>query len=179
LPVKRGAYVNPGDLVLQEADLSKVLVRAFVDEPDVARLAPGEKIEVTWDAMPGRVWNGAVSALPAAVKLHGTRNVGETTCIVANQDFKLLPNINVGVTVVTAQHENALTIPREALRQDDSVPYVYQIVNNVLQHRDVKISVSNLTHAEITGGIAENAQVALSSTNSKPLHDGLSVKVIH
>jgi HlyD family secretion protein len=178
LPVKRGAYVNPGDLVLQEADLSKVLVRAFVDEPDVARLAPGEKIEVTWDAMPGRVWSGAVSAIPAAVKLHGTRNVGETTCIVPNEDFKLLPNINVGVTVVTAQHENALTVPREALRQDDSMPYVYEIVNNVLQHRNVQISISNLTQAEITGGIAENARVALGSTNSKPLREGLSVKVI-
>src|SRR6266849_3777707 len=35
LPVHQGSYVNPGDLVLQEADLSKVLVRAFVDEPDV------------------------------------------------------------------------------------------------------------------------------------------------
>ena len=179
LPIKQGGYVNPGDLVLQEADLSKVLVRAFVDEPDVARLAPGQKIEVTWDAMPGRVWTGSVSAVPAAVKLHGTRNVGETTCIVANQDFKLLPNINVGVTIVTAQHENALTVPREALRQDDATPYVYQIVNNVLQHRNVQISISNLTQAEITGGIAENAQVALGSTNSKPLHDGLSVKVMH
>ena len=40
LPVHQGAYVNPGDLVLQEADLSKVLVRAYVDEPDVGRLAP-------------------------------------------------------------------------------------------------------------------------------------------
>jgi HlyD family secretion protein len=179
LPVKRGTYVNPGDLVLQEADLSRVLVRAFVDEPDVARLTPGEKIEVTWDAMPGRVWNGSVSAVPAAVKLHGTRNVGETTCIVANQDFKLLPNINVGVTVVTAQHENALSIPREALRQDDSMPYVYEIVNNVLQHRNVQISISNLTQAEITGGVAEHAMVALGSANSKPLHEGLSVRVIH
>jgi len=179
LPVKRGAYVNAGDLVLQEADLSKVLVRAFVDEPDVARLAPGEKIEVTWDAMPGRTWTGTVSAVPAAVKLHGTRNVGETTCVVDNADFKLLPNINVGVTVVTAQHENALTVPREALRQDDATPYVYEIVNNVLQRRNVQISISNLTQAEITGGIAEHAQVALGSTNSKPLRDGLNVKVNH
>lgn len=179
LPVKRGSYVNPGDLVLQEADLSKVLIRAFVDEPDVARLAPGEKIEVTWDAMPGRVWNGAVSAVPAAVKLHGTRNVGETTCVVANGDFKLLPNINVGVTIVSAQHDNALTVPREALRQDDSVPYVYQIVNNVLHRRNVQTSISNLTQAEITGGINERAVVALGSTNSKPLRDGLSVRVNH
>jgi multidrug efflux pump subunit AcrA (membrane-fusion protein) len=91
----------------------------------------------------------------------------------------LLPNINVGVTVVTAQHENALTVPREALRQDDSMPYVYEIVNNVLQHRNVQISISNLTKAEITGGVSEHALVALGSTNSKPLHDGLSVRVAH
>src|SRR6185437_11987242 len=128
LPVKPGAYVNPGELILQVADLSKVLVRAYVDEPDIARLSPGDRIEVTWDAVPGRTWAGAVSNVPAEVKLHGTRNVGETTCIVPNGDFKLLPNINVGVTIVTSEHSNVLTIPRESLRQDDSVPYVYQIV---------------------------------------------------
>ena len=179
LPVKRGGYVNAGDLVLQQADLSKVLVRAFVDEPDVARLSPEAKIEVTWDAMPGRIWTGVVSAVPAAVKLHGTRNVGETTCVVANDDLKLLPNINVGVTIVSAEHLNALTVPREALRQDDATPYVYEIVNNVLQRRNVQTSISNLTQAEITGGIGEHALVALGSTNTKPLRDGLSVKVNH
>jgi HlyD family secretion protein len=178
LPVRQGAYVNPGDLVLQEADLSKILVRSFVDEPDVARLAPGQKIEVTWDAMPGRVWNGSVSAVPAAVKLHGTRNVGETTCIVENSDFKLLPNINVGVTIVTAEHGNALTVPREALRQDNGTSFVYQIVNNVLFRRPVQTSISNLTQVEITSGIPEQARVALGSTNSKPLHDRLPVKVV-
>src|SRR6266566_5002940 len=179
LPVRQGAYVNPGDLVLQEADLSKVLVRSFVDEPDVARLAPGETIEVTWDAMPGQVWKGSVSAVPAAVKLHGTRNVGETTCVVANQDFRLLPNINVGVTIVTAEHDNALTIPREALRQDDTVPYVFEVVNNELSRRNVQTSISNLTRAEITSGVNEGAIVATGSINSKPLHDKLPVKVVH
>ena len=63
LPVHQGPYVSPGDLVLQEADLSKVLVRAFVDEPDVGRLAPDQNIEVTWDAVPGRIWNGTVSTM--------------------------------------------------------------------------------------------------------------------
>jgi HlyD family secretion protein len=179
LPVKSGAYVNPGDLILQEANLSQVLVRAFVDEPDVARLAPGQKIEVSWDAMPGRVWQGSVSEIPAAVKLHGTRNVGETTCLVSNRDFKLLPNINVGVTIVTAEHPDALTIPREAVRQDDSVPYAYRIVNNELHRQNVQTSISNLTSVEITGGIPENAIVALGSVNSKPLHDHLPVRVVH
>src|SRR6266851_3579377 len=179
LPVRQGAYVNPGDLVLQEADLSKVLVRSFVDEPDVARLAPGEKIEVTWDAMPGQVWKGSVSAVPAAVKLHGTRNVGETTCVVANRDLKLLPKINVGVTIVTAEHDNALTVPREALRLDDGTPYVYHVANNQLFRRNVQTAISNLTQAEITSGVAEGTVVALGSVNTKPLRDRLPVKIVH
>jgi HlyD family secretion protein len=179
LPVQQGAYVNPGDMLLQEADLSKVLVRAFVDEPDLGRLAPGEKIEVTWDALPGRVWDGTVSSIPAIVKLRGTRNVGETTCVVDNHDLKLLPNINVGVTIVTQEHANVLTVPREAIRQDDSGrTFVYAIVNNELQRRDVQVSISNLTKVEVTSGISEQTLVALNSTNSKQLRKGAAVRVV-
>lgn len=178
LPVMQGAYVNPGDSILQEADLSKVRVRAFVDEPDVGRLVAGDPIEVTWDALPGRIWHGTISANPTVIKRHETRNVGETTCIVDNQDLKLLPNVNVGVTIVTAVHQNVLAVPREAIHQEDSRNYVYQIVNNELHRRDVQIALSNLTQVEITGGIPQNAVVALSPLNTKPLHDGLAVKVV-
>jgi len=179
LPVHQGGYVNPGDLVLQVADLSKVLVRAFVDEPDVARLAPGQRIQVTWDAMPGRTWEGTLTSVPTTLRLHGTRNVGETTCVVDNADRKLLPNVNVGVSIVTAEHKDALAVPREAVRQDDSKPYLFQIVDNELRRRDITTSVSNLTQVEITSGVPEKALVALASTNSKPLHEGLVVKVVH
>lgn len=179
LPVLQGAYLNPGDLVLQEADLSQVRVRAFVDEPDIGRLAPGDKIAVTWDAMPDRTWEGSVSVIPAVIKLHGTRNVGETTCVVDNKDFKLLPNVNVGVTIITAEHRDVLTVPREAVHQDDSKAYVYQIVNSELQRRDVRTSISNLTEVEVTAGLSENALVALGPMNSKPLRNGLAVKVVH
>lgn len=177
LPVHQGSYVNPGDLVLQEADLSKVLVRAYVDEPDVGRLESGQKIELTWDAVPGRTWQGSVSSIPSTVKLLGTRNVGETTCIVDNRDFKLLPNINVGVTIVTGEHRNALTVPREAVRLDGGKTFVFQIVNDELQRRDIQTAISNLTQVEVTSGVTENALLALASTNSKPLHEGLAVKV--
>ena len=179
LPVLQGAYLNPGDLVLQEADLSKVRVRAFVDEPDVGRLAPGDKIEVTWDALPERTWQGTVSVVPAVIKLHGTRNVGETTCVVDNRDFKLLPNVNVGVTIITAEHRDVLTVPREAVHQEESKAYVYQILDNELQRRYVQTSISNLTQVEVTGGLPENALIALGPTNSKPLRNGLAVKVVH
>jgi HlyD family secretion protein len=153
-------------------------VRAYVDEPDVARLSPGQKIEVSWDAIPGRIWTGSVSSIPASVKLHGTRNVGETTCTVPNKDLKLLPNINVGVTIVTAEDDHVLTIPREAVHMEGGKPYVYLVANNQLEHRAVEMGISDLTRAEITNGLPDGARVALSSVNSKPLHDHLSVKVM-
>ena len=178
LPVKQGAYVQTGDLLLQVGDLSQMLVRTFVDEPDIGRLASGQKIEVTWDALPGRIWKGAVSTIPATVKLRGSRNVGEVTCTVDNHDLRLLPNVNVGVTVITAEHSGVLTLLREAVRMDDTRPYVYQVVDGVLKRRGVEVSIQNLTRVEITAGLPENSVVALSSADTKPLTDGARVRVV-
>ncbi len=176
LPAKQGGFVAAGDLLLQVADLRKVLVRAFVDEPDVARLAPGNPIEIAWDAVPGRLWRSAVTAIPSTVKLHGSRNVGETTCIVDNKDLKLLPNINVGVTIVAAERDNVLVVPREAVRMDDSKPYVLLIADHELKRRDVETSLSNLTQVEVTRGLSANDRVAISSLNGKPIGDRTQVK---
>ena len=178
LPVKQGAFVQSGDLLLQEADLSHVLVRAFVDEPDIGRLQPGLKVEVTWDAVPGRIWTGTVSTVPSSVKLRVSRNVGETTCTIDNLDLRLLPNVNVGVTIVVAEHENVLTLQRDALHIDDSKPYVFQIVDNHLKRQTIEVSLQNLTRVEITNGLIEGAKVALPAEESKPLVDGASIKIM-
>jgi HlyD family secretion protein len=176
LPARQGGFVAAGDLLLQVADLRKVLVRAFVDEPDVGRLAPGDPIEITWDAVPGRVWRSAVTAVPSTVKLRGSRNVGETTSIVDNKDLKLLPNINVGVTIVAAEHDHVLVVPREAVRMDDSKPYVLQVVGHELKRRDVETSLSNLTEVEVTRGLSAKDVVAINAWNGKPIGDGTQVK---
>ena len=178
LPVKQGAYVQPGDLLLQVGDLSKMLIRSFVDEPEIGRLTTGQTIEVTWDALPGRIWNGAVSTIPSTVKLRGSRNVGEVTCSVDNHDLRLLPNVNVSVIVITAERTGVLTLLREAVHMDDTKPYVFQVVDGELKRRDVEVSLQNLTQVEITAGLPEHSQVALSSIDSKPLTDGAHVKVV-
>ncbi|MGB0041227.1 MAG: efflux RND transporter periplasmic adaptor subunit, partial [Terriglobales bacterium] len=176
LPVKQGGFVASGDLLLQVADLRTVQVRAFVDEPDLARLALGDPIQITWDAMPTRVWQATVTQIPSTVKLHSARNVGEVTSVVENHDLKLLPNINVGVTITSAEHDGVLVIPREALRTDDSTPYVLQVVDHQLKRRNVETAISNLTQVEITHGVAANDLIAINSINGKPIGDGTQVK---
>ena len=177
VPVRQGAYVQTGDLLLQVGDLSRMLVRTFVDEPEIGRLATGQKIEVTWDALPDRTWRGSVSSVPSTVKLRGARNVGEVTCTVDNQDLRLLPNVNVGVTIITAEQSHVLTVAREAVRMDDTKPYVYLVEDGRLKRREVQVSLQNLTRVEITGGLPEDSVVALSSLDTKPLIDGARVKV--
>lgn len=178
VPVRTGNYVNAGDLLLQEADLSQVRVRAFVDEPDVGRLSPGERIEVSWDALPGRIWQGQLLNTPATVKLLGSRNVGEITTNINNADFKLLPNTNVTVQIITAEHHNVLVVPREALRLDDGTPYVYRVDDDELRRQSVKTAIINLTQAEVTQGLSDNQLIALGSLNTKPLRDNQPVKVV-
>jgi HlyD family secretion protein len=178
VPVRAGNYVSPGTLLLQEADLSQVRVRAFVDEPDVGRLASGERVEVTWDALPGRLWQTQLLSVPAAVTALGSRNVGEITANLNNTDFKLLPNTNVTVQIITAEHNNVLVVPREALRMEDSTPYVYRIEDDQLRREPVKTSIVNLTQAEVTQGLSANQLVALGSLSTKPLRDNQPVKVV-
>ncbi len=176
LPVREGAFVNTGDLLVQVADLHKVRVRAFIDEPEIGRLREGQTVEVTWDALPGRVWQGTLETLPTTVVQHGTRMVGEVTCVISNQDLRLLPNTNVSVAVVTARRENVLTIPREAIHQDAAGQYVFQVVNGALRRRNVTTSVSNLTRVEVTSGLSDNAVLALGALNMQSLKGGMAVK---
>ena len=178
LPVRQGQFVNTGDLLVQVADLAKVQVRAFVDEPDIGRLARGQQVTVAWDAISGRQWQGAVTRIPTTVSVMGTRTVGTVTCEVDNRDGQLLPNINVNVTVMTAKDDNALTVSREAMHQEDRTHFVYEIVDGMLKRRDVETSVSNLTRIEVTKGLKDGAQVALGSTNNLPLKADIRVQVV-
>jgi HlyD family secretion protein len=178
LPVHAGQFVGTGDLLVQVADLSQVQLRAFVDEPDVGRVQSGQLVKVTWDALPGMTWDGKVAQVPTTVVTLGTRNVGQFTCLVGNPGERLLPNVNVNVTIVTAQHENVLTVPREAIHQDDGKLYVLQVVDGELQRRDVQTLLSNLTRMEVAQGLQDGALVAISTENQQPLKPGMSVRVV-
>src|SRR5271157_360103 len=179
LLVQQGGFVNAGDLLVQVADLHKVRVRTFVDEPEIGKLQKGQEVEVTWDALAGRVWKGTLENLPTTVVQRGTRMVGEVTCVVDNSDLKLLPNTNVNVAVITARVENALTVPRESVHQDSKGQYVYQVVHGELRRRDVQTSISDLTRIAVMDGLADDAVLALGATNMRPLSNGMLVKTVN
>ncbi len=178
LPVKSGAYVNAGDLLVSVADLLHMQVLTFVDEPEIGHLRVGETAAITWEALPGRVWKGEVATVPTTVVARGNRNVGELLTTVDNSDRRLIPNTNVGVVITTSSREGALVLPREAVHEEDGGNYIYVVKDKHLQRRAVKLGVSNLTHVEIVSGLQEGETVAVNSLSPAPLTDGVSVRVM-
>ncbi|MGZ4867846.1 MAG: efflux RND transporter periplasmic adaptor subunit [Candidatus Angelobacter sp.] len=178
LPVKPGSYVNGGDLLVQVANLEKVRVRAFVDEPEIGRLAKGQKVEIRWDATPGRTWDGTLTRVPTSVTMVGTRTVGEITSEIDNSDRKLLPNVNVNVSIIAARHDNALTVSREAVHDVDGKRYIYRIEDEKILAQEVQTGLSSLTRVEVLKGIPEGALIALGAINAQPLRNGMDIKVV-
>ena len=178
LPVKAGSYVNGGDLLVQVANLEKVRVRAFVDEPEIGRLAKGQQVEIRWDATPGRTWEGTLTRIPTSVTMVGTRTVGEITSEIDNTDRKLLPNVNVNVSIISARHDGALTVSREAVHDLDGKRYIYIIADEKVQAQEVQTGLSSLTRVEVVKGTTEGTLIALGAINAQPLRSGMEVKVV-
>ncbi len=178
LPVTAYDYVAGGQSLLDLADLNKIRVRAYFDEPEIGKLAVGQAVKITWDARPNETWHGHISQVPSTVIAYGTRNVGE--CMITIDDAKgdLLPNTNVIVTVTTSQRFNVLTVPREALHTEGVNDFVYRIVQDKLVRTPVQVGVLNLTRVEILSGLTEKDTVALNATSNRDLSNGLDVKIV-
>ena len=178
LPVSSTEFIEQGNLLLQMADLTKIQVRAYFDEPEIGKLGVGLPIRITWDAMPGRSWRGHISRVPSTVITYTTRHVGAAIVTVDNSDGTLLPNTNVTVTVTTANTPNILNVPREALHTEGGKDFVYTLKGESLRRTPVQVGANNLTAIQITSGLNQGDTVAIGTTNGQPLADGIPVKII-
>jgi HlyD family secretion protein len=174
LPVHAGDYAKVGDVLSEMADLHHVRVRTFVDEPDLGRLQPGQAIQVTWDAKPGRIWNGRTQQIPKQVVPHGMRSVGEVLCSVDNDKLELLPNINVEVTILVVEHRDVLVVPRAAVREDGGKRYVFLFDGEKLQRREVSLGIASASKYEVLSGLQSNDRIALPG--DQDLRDGMTIR---
>jgi HlyD family secretion protein len=184
LPVRQGDFVKAGDLLAELADLHKVRVRAFVDEPEIGGLRPNEPVRITWDAMPDRTWQGLTESVPKQVIPRGTRSVGELLCSVNNDRLELLPNVNVNVRINSQERSNVLVIPRGTVASESGKRYVYVVKvaglgvgKKVLEKREIQVGIADSVHYEVLSGLDAKDLVALPG--DVDLHDGMPVKIIN
>jgi len=181
MPVREGDFVKVGDLLAEMADLHKVRVRAFIDEPEMGALEPDEPVKISWDALPNRVWEGKTEIVPKQVVARGLRNVGELLCSVQNDKLELLPNTNVDVRISLKERLNVLSVTRGAVEADDALRYVFVVQNRVgqsrLEKRVVQVGIADTANYEIVSGLQEGEVVAIPG--DVELHDGMTVKVVN
>ncbi|ATL45379.1 efflux RND transporter periplasmic adaptor subunit [Elizabethkingia sp. HX WHF] len=96
-------------------DLSKMQVRATIDEADIGNVQAGQKVSFTVDAFPNESFNGTVSE----VRLQPTISanvVNYITMINAdNTSLKLKPGMTANITVTTKELPKVMKIPTQAI----------------------------------------------------------------
>ena len=176
LSAVRSQYAQQGDRLLQIADLDRMQVLAYFDEPDIGKLNVGQPVTITWVAKPNQVWRGHIVRLPSTVVTYTTRNVGEVLCSIDSAHDGLLPDTNVDVTVTTNNVTDAVFVPREALHNEQGLTYVYKVVRGRLKRSAVTPGALNLTQVQIVSGVQTGDVVALSAQGGQLLTNGVAVE---
>ena len=179
LPVKQGDFVKTGELLAEMADLHRVRVRAFIDEPELGSLEPNQPVKITWDALPNRSWQGKTDVIPKQVVPRGSRSVGELLCSVDNDKLELLPNTNVNVRINSKERLNVVAVPRGSVETEGAKRFVFVVKsgvgNPVLEKRLIQVGIADATNYEVVSGLQEGEIVALPG--DVDLRDGMTVKI--
>lgn len=174
--LKQGSYVNPGDAIAKVGKLDRVRVTVYVDEPDLGKVHEGEPVIITWDALPGHQWKGEVDKLPTQIVPLGTRQVGEVGCVIENPDRDLLPNANINADIQATVVNNALALPKEAIRRQGSETGVLLLQGDRVAWRKVTLGVSSYTKTQVLSGLQSGDAAALPS--EKPIQNGSRVQPV-
>ena len=181
MPLHEGDFVKVGDLLAEMADLHNVRVRAFIDEPEMGALEPGEPVKISWDALPNRVWEGKTEIIPKQVVARGLRSVGELLCSVRNDKLELLPNTNVNVSINSKERWNVLSVPRGAVETENAQRYVFVVQEGVgpsrLEKRLIQVGIADATNYEVVSGLREGEVIAIPG--DVDLRDGMAVRVVN
>jgi HlyD family secretion protein len=97
-------------------DLRKMEISANIDETDVGRIKPGQRVTFTVNAFPGRTFEGVVKQVRLGSQ--NVQNVVIYTTIISidNPRRELLPGMTANLRIETERREDVVRIPNAALR---------------------------------------------------------------
>ena len=152
-------YANPLAVIY---DLSKVKFRMKVDELDVLKIAVGQEVTVTADALPEVEMTGHITN----ISLEAITNGGVTeypVTVEMDEVGSLLPGMNVSARIVLEEQKNALCIPVDALMRGNVV-YVKNAPEQQTGEEELADGVPNGFHAvNVTVGISNDSEVQILS----------------
>jgi len=179
-----GETVNMGMTAIVVVNYAKSWVEAQIDEIDIANIKIGDKVKITSDVYPDKVYDGRIywiAPLAELRKVGGRVKMDEESYVFpckikflgGHEELKV--NMSVNVDVATKRSDNALLVPREAIVSKDDSSYVFKITNNRVKETKIEIGIRSYSSVEALSGLTEGDLVAVS--NSSKLKDKGRIKI--
>ena len=171
---KAGETSETGKVLCSIYDLSYLTMTLSVDELDISDIAVGQRVEITADAVEGKIYTGVVTKVSVA----GTSSGGTTTYPVTvriDETEGLLPGMNVDAAITLQSASGVLAIPSGALNRGNTVLVTADspsaasgtaIEGGEYYSVPVEIGASDSSYIEIISGLQEGDTVAYIPTTS-------------
>jgi HlyD family secretion protein len=174
--VSAGAAVSFAAAPFSVVDLNGSTFVAEVDEADVDRLKVGMSATVTLDSFPGKAIKTTVLRIsPASQPTATGGTIFPVELALQDTGKNVLIGMKGDATVEVSSIKGAMTIPVEALFNENGKNFVYRVVSNKLVKADITVGATTDTEVEVLSGLAKGDVVALSGPTQ--YSDGLVVHV--
>ena len=179
--VSVGDYLKDGADIVNIEDIDAVLVDFRLPERLQSKIRPGQKAQLSIDALPGKPVTALVQAVDPLIDANG-RSVGVRGCI-DNRQRQLRPGMFARVTTVFGVHDQALVVPEEAIVPLGGRAFVVKVVPGdkpetlVSQRVAVKTGVRQPGKVEILEGL-EADDTVVTAGHQRLQKDGSPVRVI-
>lgn len=124
-----------GTTIAVIADLSRVYVKADVDETDIGRVQIGQRVEAVPDAFPDREFSGVVARISPQSQIVQNVTTFQVVTVLDNDEGILKGGMNMTVNILIAGKDEALTVPRRALKSAGEVPALAAVLGMELEGR--------------------------------------------
>lgn len=161
--------VGGGTTILTLSDLSHIFVIASVDEAHIGNVKEEQTAKITADAFPGKTFEGKVVQI--ATKGVNISNVVtfEVKLEVLGEERSLLkPEMTANIDIITAQRDNALMVPENAILKIKGKNIVNVIMpDGSKEQRPVEVGIRGDTDKEIISGLQEGESIVINKNDSQ------------
>lgn len=150
--IKAGSMISPWrPVVAKLPDLTRMLVKTYVNEIDISKVKVGQEVTIGVDAFPGKSLTGKITSVANIGEelKNSTAHVFEVIIDVFEQDADLRPAMTTKNKIVTDVLENVTYISLESLNTLDSIQFVYTDGTK----KEVKTAQSNDESIIVTEGL--------------------------
>lgn len=171
--ISPGAYVTAGLPLVQLDKTDPLLAEFSVPELDVARIAPGQAVEVVADALPGHSFEASIAAINPSVTVNG--RALKIRASLHNASGELRPGLLVRLSVKGTPRE-AIMVPEAAVVRKGESSFVYVADGGKAREIEVQTGRRLQGQIEITAGLEGGTDVVVAGHTR--LRDGVAIDVV-